>query len=152
MGLSHNPSAGKGSPDAPGSRRTSSVSAMPEDLRYDGQCAVSAPGSNLANVPEKRRLALGRTDGLGLARAVLTSSVLVLGPYATAVGLTPAMLVRSVAGIVAVALGAVLFTSLQRSIRNTPQDAPRWILQAAAASAATLVAWCLTIAYNGYAS
>jgi hypothetical protein len=38
-----------------------------------------------------------------------------------------------------------LFSTLQGSIRNTPQDASRWILQGAAAGGATLVAWSFVV-------
>ena len=87
-----------------------------------------------------------------LTRAVLTSSVLVLIPYAAAVRSSVALAAEAAAGILAIAAGAILFTALQPSIRNTPQDAPRWIRQAAAASVATLLAWGAVVAYSGYAS
>lgn len=85
-----------------------------------------------------------------LTRAVITSSVLVLTPYAAAVGFTAAVVPRVIGGTLAVAAGSMVFSTLQRSIRNTPQDASRWILQSAAAACATVAAWSFATFSSGF--
>jgi phytol kinase len=80
-----------------------------------------------------------------LVRAVLTSSLLILVPYAAVSGLTARTVILASAGLVAISLGAALFMLVQRSIRNLPQDAARWTLQAAAAGFATIMAWVFAI-------
>jgi hypothetical protein len=78
-----------------------------------------------------------------VARAVVSSSVLVLIPYAAVVGSSTRTAASVGAGVLGIAAGTILFTAAQRSIRNTPQDASRWILQAVAAFIATLSAWAI---------
>ena len=78
-----------------------------------------------------------------VARAILSSSVLVLLPYAAVVGFTSRTGASAIAGVLGVTVGTVLFASVQHAIRNAPQDASRWILQAAAASVATIIAWAI---------
>ena len=75
------------------------------------------------------------------AQAVMTSSVLVLIPYLLVVGTSPRSLLLAAAGVGAVGVGTAVFMLLQPTIRNTPQNAQRWLLQAAAAAASTIVAW-----------
>ena len=79
-----------------------------------------------------------------LLRAVVTSTVLVLTPYAAVLGFSPRTGALAITGLVAIAIGAASFAGLQRSIRNTPQDASRWILQAGASALATIVAWLVS--------
>jgi phytol kinase len=82
-----------------------------------------------------------------LLRAVVTSSVLVLIPYAVVAGINARTGVLGIAGLVAVAAGAACFAALQPAIRNTPQDARRWILQAGSSALATAVGWLLGVAF-----
>ena len=85
-------------------------------------------------------------------RAVVTSAVLVLTPYAAIAGVSARTGMLAIAGLVAVAVGAASFAGLQRSIRNTPQDALRWILQAGSAALASIVAWLLNLILTPLAS
>jgi phytol kinase len=78
-----------------------------------------------------------------VARAVVISSVLVFIPYAAVVGVSTRTATSVIAGVLGVAMGTIAFSVAQRSIRNAPQDAARWILQAATAAVATLAAWAL---------
>jgi hypothetical protein len=78
-------------------------------------------------------------------RAVAISGALVLVPYTFIAGLSARTMVLSIGGTFAVALGAIVFMLVQRTIRNTPQDARRWVLQAAAASIASMAAWLFAL-------
>ena len=77
------------------------------------------------------------------ARAVISSSVLVLVEYVAVAGFTGRSGTSVIAGVLGITAGTILFTAVQRSIHNTPQDPSRWILQAAAAFIATLTAWAI---------
>lgn len=79
-----------------------------------------------------------------VTRAVLTSAALVLLPLAAISGWTARTGMIAAGGLVAITAGALLFTTVQPSIRNTPQDARRWILQGCAASVATTLAWAFS--------
>jgi phytol kinase len=75
------------------------------------------------------------------ARAIVVSWTIVLIPYLLTLGLyRPSVLAVLVAGP-AVAIGSVVFERLQPDIRNTQQDARRWIIQAGAAALASVTGW-----------
>lgn len=80
-----------------------------------------------------------------VVRAVVTSSLLVLIPCVMAVGATARTLIVAASGMGAVAAGTSGFVLLQRTIRDTPQDAQRWLLQALAAAVATIAAWLFVL-------
>lgn len=82
-------------------------------------------------------------------RAVLTSAAVVLLPFIFAAGASPSNAFAVAIGILAIALGAAIFVFTQPHIRNLPQDAQRWILQAGAAALASLAAWIGTTALFG---
>jgi phytol kinase len=76
-----------------------------------------------------------------LRRAVIVSWAIVLVPHLASVGFRSASLLTAMPAVIAIAVGAVLFMHAQPDIRNTGQDARRWILQAGAAWVASVAAW-----------
>ena len=84
-------------------------------------------------------------------RAVAMSWALTMVPLVAAAGATGANVAAAAAALGAIAVGAAAFVVTQPTIRNTSQDAARWVWQAAAASAASIAAWA-TIAVSSRAS
>ena len=77
-------------------------------------------------------------------RAVAIASATVMVPYLVATGgATPLVVV--VAAIAAITVGAVAFVVTQPDIRNAPQSARRWLMQAGAAVVASSMAWLIAV-------
>lgn len=74
-------------------------------------------------------------------RAVLASGVIVLVPHFASVGFRMPDVLTSGLALTAIGLGAVLFVGAQPDIRNTRQDARRWVVQAGAAGVASVAGW-----------
>jgi hypothetical protein len=81
-----------------------------------------------------------------VSRAVGLSWVIVFVPFVLAQGPTRRTAAQAVLAIVAIALGAVAFVTVQPAIRQLPVTAIRWVRQAACASVASMVAWGLAVA------
>jgi phytol kinase len=76
-----------------------------------------------------------------IARAVAISWAIVLLPYVIAVGVHLASVVAAAIALPAMAAGAAVFANTQPDIRDTRLDARRWVVQAGAASLASLAGW-----------
>jgi phytol kinase len=76
-----------------------------------------------------------------LWRAIVVSWSLVLIPYLITMGFETVNVAASALSLPAVGLGAWLFVRTQRDIRDTRQDARRWLIQAGAAGIASLAGW-----------
>ncbi len=74
-------------------------------------------------------------------RAVTTSWLIVMAPYAAIAGPSVATAIAALAALGAIALGAAAFTGAQPRIRDVPQTTGRWVMQAAAASIASAAGW-----------
>ena len=81
-----------------------------------------------------------------VSRAVVLSWVIVFVPFVLAQGPTRRTAAQAVLAIVAIALGAVAFVTVQPAIRQLPVTAIRWVRQAACAAVASMVAWALAVA------
>ena len=76
-------------------------------------------------------------------RAVTIASAIVLLPYLVLTGGTAPVVVAG--AVAAIAVGAVAFVASQPEIRNAPQSARRWLLQAGAAVVASSMAWLIAV-------
>lgn len=76
-------------------------------------------------------------------RAVITSWLIVMTPYVAIAGLNAGAAIAALAALAAIALGAAAFTAAQRQIRDVPQTTRRWVMQAAAASIASMAGWIM---------
>jgi hypothetical protein len=76
-----------------------------------------------------------------VARAVAASWAVVLLPYVVSTGIDTAGLLALVVAVPALAAGAFAFARTQPDIRQTRQDARRWIAQAGGAALASILGW-----------
>jgi hypothetical protein len=79
-------------------------------------------------------------------RAVVTGWVIMMAPFVAVAGATGPNLAAAAAGLGAIALGTAAFVFTQPTIRNARHDTERWLWQAGAASAASVVAWAVIAA------
>jgi len=82
-------------------------------------------------------------------RAVTTSWAMVMVPLAILTAASPATLMAIGMALGAIALGVVAFVATQPHIRETPQNAQRWLCQAGAAALASGLAWVMALIAAG---
>jgi phytol kinase len=70
---------------------------------------------------------------------IVKASLLILVPFVIVAGATPTAWVQAAVGVVAIALAAIVFSSIQPQIRNCPANAARWLRQGATAGLASLL-------------
>jgi phytol kinase len=76
-------------------------------------------------------------------RAVVTSWAVVMVPLVAATGTDAANIAAAAGASAAIALGTAAFVRTQPNIRHAPQTTRRWLLQAGAASIASLAGWLI---------
>jgi phytol kinase len=76
-------------------------------------------------------------------RAVIASWAIVMVPFVAVTDTTPANVAAAAGAGAAIALGTAAFVRTQPNIRHTPQTTRRWLLQAGAATVASLAGWLI---------